>query len=102
MSYQRFKKGGRVAKRQFLEKSVQNLKVKKLKRTFFKKKSDWMIHRGNQGGLATICLVSRKLWTYMEIFSQSHFFFFFASVSTFGRVALLYLDIHVYIKMLYV
>ena len=31
MSYQRFKKGGRVSKSEFLEKSVQNLFNKKIK-----------------------------------------------------------------------
>ena len=35
MSYQRFKKGGRVAKSQFLDKSVQNLNINKLEVTFF-------------------------------------------------------------------
>ena len=34
MSYQRFKKGGRVAKRQFLEKSVQKQLNKKIKTDF--------------------------------------------------------------------
>ena len=34
MSYQRFKKGGRVAKSQFLEKSVQKLLNKKIKTDF--------------------------------------------------------------------
>ena len=37
MRYQRFKKGGRVAKSQFLEKSVQKLLNKKLKTDFFQK-----------------------------------------------------------------
>ena len=40
MRYQRFKKGGRVAKSQFLEKSVQkslNLNINKLGVTFFNK-----------------------------------------------------------------
>ena len=42
MSYQRFKKGGRVAKSPFLEKSVQkllnlNLNINKLGVTFFNK-----------------------------------------------------------------
>ena len=37
MSYQRFKKGGRVAKSQFLEKSVQKLFNKKIKTDFFQK-----------------------------------------------------------------
>ena len=36
MSYQRFKKGGRVAKRQFLEKSVQK-SLNKKKMDFFQK-----------------------------------------------------------------
>ena len=39
MSYQRFKKGGRVAKRQFLEKSVQKLLNKKIKTYFFQKRT---------------------------------------------------------------
>ena len=34
MSYQRFKKGGRVSKSQFLEKSVQKLLNKKIKTDF--------------------------------------------------------------------
>ena len=34
MSYQRFKKGGRVAKRQFLEKSVQKYLNKRIKTDF--------------------------------------------------------------------
>ena len=34
MRYQRFKKGGRVAKRQFLEKSVQKYLNKKIKTDF--------------------------------------------------------------------
>ena len=38
MSYQRFKKGGRVAKSPFLEKSVQKLLNKKIKIDFFSKK----------------------------------------------------------------
>ena len=37
MSYQRFKKGGRVAKSPFLEKSVQKLFNKKIKTDFFQK-----------------------------------------------------------------
>ena len=37
MSYQRFKKGGRVAKSQFLEKSVQKMFNKKIKTDFLKK-----------------------------------------------------------------
>ena len=37
MSYQRFKKGGRIAKSLFLAKSVQKELNKKIKRTFFKK-----------------------------------------------------------------
>ena len=37
MSYQRFKKGGRVAKSPFLEKSVQILFNKKIKTDFFQK-----------------------------------------------------------------
>ena len=35
MSYQRFKKGGRVAKSPFLAKSVQKLLSKKIKTDFF-------------------------------------------------------------------
>ena len=38
MSYQRFKKGDRVAKSPFLEKSVQKLFNKKIKTDFFSKK----------------------------------------------------------------
>ena len=38
MSYQRFKKGGRVAKSPFLEKSVQKLFNKKNKNGLFSKK----------------------------------------------------------------
>ena len=38
MSYQRFKKGGRVSKSQFLEKSVQKLLNKKIKTDFFHKR----------------------------------------------------------------
>ena len=38
MSYQRFKKGGRVSKSQFLEKSVQKLLNKKIKNGFSGKK----------------------------------------------------------------
>ena len=38
MSYQRFKKGGRVEKSPFLEKSVQKLFNKKIKTDFFSKK----------------------------------------------------------------
>ena len=38
MSYQRFKKGGWVAKSPFLEKSVQKLLNKKIKTDFFQKK----------------------------------------------------------------
>ena len=37
MSYQRFKKGGRVANSPFLEKSVQKLFYKKIKTDFFQK-----------------------------------------------------------------
>ena len=37
MSYQRFNKGGRVAKSPFLEKSVQKLFNKKIKTDFFQK-----------------------------------------------------------------
>ena len=37
MSYQWFKKGGRVAKSQFLAKSVQKLLNKKIKTDFFQK-----------------------------------------------------------------
>ena len=39
MSYQRFKKGGRVAKSPFLAKSVQKSLNKKIKIYFFKKKT---------------------------------------------------------------
>ena len=38
MSYQRFKKGGRVAKSPFLDKSVQKLFNKKIKNELFSKK----------------------------------------------------------------
>ena len=37
MSYQRFNKGGRVAKSPFLDKSVQKLFNKKIKTDFFQK-----------------------------------------------------------------
>ena len=45
MSYQRFKKGGRVAKSQFLEKSVQKLFNKKIKTDFFRGKVPFLNRR---------------------------------------------------------
>ena len=51
MSYQRFKKGGRVAKRQFLEKSVQKLFNKKIKTDFFREKVPFLNRRLLRNGL---------------------------------------------------
>ena len=45
MSYQRFNKGGRVAKRQFLAKSVQKLLNKKIKTDFFREKVPFLNRR---------------------------------------------------------
>ena len=45
MSYQRFKKGGRVAKSPFLAKSVQKLLNKKIKTDFFFKNQPFLNRR---------------------------------------------------------
>ena len=45
MSYQRFNKGGRVAKSPFLAKSVQKLLNKKIKTNFFFKKVPFLNRR---------------------------------------------------------
>ena len=45
MSYQRFDKGGRVAKSPFLAKSVQKLLNKKIKTDFFQKKVPFLNRR---------------------------------------------------------
>ena len=55
MSYQRFKKGGRIAKSPFLEKkSVQKLLNKKIKTDFFFKKQVFLI---TDNSLIRVCIL---------------------------------------------